>query len=78
VLRCKPYRGAFIYIRLALRFFARLASEHIVKPTAFSGKEGANLELRSPTGCASGEQPPNMGYFNNPIAPYFPQQVFKK
>jgi hypothetical protein len=43
VLRCKPHRGAFIYIRLAVRFFARLASEHIVKPTAFSGKEGVNL-----------------------------------
>jgi hypothetical protein len=43
VLRCKPHRSTYIYIRLAVRFFARLASEHIVKPTAFSGKEGANL-----------------------------------
>jgi hypothetical protein len=28
VLRCKPHRSTYIYIRLAARFFARLASEH--------------------------------------------------
>jgi hypothetical protein len=35
VLRCKPHLSTWIYIRLA--------SEHFVKPTAFSGKEGDNL-----------------------------------
>jgi hypothetical protein len=28
VLRCKPHRSTYIHIRLAVRFFARLASEH--------------------------------------------------
>ena len=28
VLRCKRHRSTYIYIRLAVRFFARLASEH--------------------------------------------------
>jgi hypothetical protein len=33
VLRCKPHRSMYIYIRLAVRFFARLASEHPVSST---------------------------------------------
>ena len=27
-LRCKPHLSTYIHIRLAVRFFARLASEH--------------------------------------------------
>jgi hypothetical protein len=27
-LRCKPRRSTYVYMRLAVRFFARLASEH--------------------------------------------------
>jgi hypothetical protein len=30
VLRCKPHRLTYIYLRLALRFFARLTSEHFL------------------------------------------------
>jgi hypothetical protein len=28
LFRCKPHRLTYIYIRLAVLFFARLASEH--------------------------------------------------
>jgi hypothetical protein len=27
-LRCKPHRSTYVYIRIAIRFFARLVSEH--------------------------------------------------
>jgi hypothetical protein len=52
-LRCKPRRSTYIYIRLAVRFFARLASEHIVKSYGFYRQGKCYLYLRLPAGLRS-------------------------
>jgi rhamnosyltransferase len=70
-LRCKPHRSTYIYIRLAVRFFARLAYEHIVKSYGFYGRESAIYNCASLRERAPGEQPLNMGFFNNPASLVF-------
>jgi len=49
VLRCKQHRSTYVYIRLAILFFARLASEHFfikILPYPPLQKEGMKTLIR--------------------------------
>jgi hypothetical protein len=67
-LRFKPHRSTYVYIRLAVRLFARLASEHIVKSFGFYRQGKCLFIIAPPCGNALPVNSPQNGIFQLPRA----------